>query len=289
MNDTKDESIPTKVFLCWSRTRSKHFADIVREWLPKVLGESLQPVVSTQIEKGSAWFDELGKALDNSDCGILCLTAEAVGSPWVHFEAGLLVRALSTATKSGMTEAKERRVFPVLYDITGEVLKGPLSAYQSTFVRDLDDVLRLIEAIYQIMPANKRLDFGSVKQRLRDSWDLFQRQLSNIPPIELEEIIPEFEGLFQRKTFLECIYDCLDQDWLRRYNGARDTFNKLQGYQQNLQLACRAFVSDAYDALLASLDSYVIIHRRRRSSTNKLACHGSGFGISRSSVVIRGF
>ena len=119
----------TKVFLCWSGTRSRHFAEIVRDWLPKVLGPSLQPAVSTQIEKGSAWFYELRNALDNSDCGILCLTAEAIGSPWVHFEAGLLVRALSKSSNPGMAETKHRRVFPLLYDITGEVLKGPLSEY----------------------------------------------------------------------------------------------------------------------------------------------------------------
>jgi hypothetical protein len=248
----------TKVFLCWSGTRSQYFTDIVRKWFPKVLGASLQPVVSTQIEKGTAWFDELGNALDNSDCGILCLTAEAVGSPWVHFEAGLLVRAVSTSSKPGMAETKERRVFPLLYDITGEVLKGPLSAYQSTSVRDADDVLRLIETIYQIMPTSERLELNKVRQSFRDSWDSFQTGLSNIPRIELEEIVPEFEGLFRRKTFQECMYDCLDQDWLRRYNGARDTFNKLEGHQQNVLRACRVFVSDVYATLMASLDSYVM-------------------------------
>ena len=76
----------TKVFLCWSGTRSRRFAEILQDWLSKVLRPSLQPVVSTQIEKGySPWFDELRNALDNSDCGILCLTAETVGSPWGSF------------------------------------------------------------------------------------------------------------------------------------------------------------------------------------------------------------
>jgi hypothetical protein len=233
-------------------------AEILRDWLSDVLGTSLQPVVSTQIEKGSAWFDELRNALDNSDCGILCLTAEAIGSPWVHFEAGLLVRALSASSKLGMPEIKERRVFPLLCDITGELLKGPLSAYQSTSSSDVDDMRRLIEAIYQIMPTNERLEFITVTKSFRDEWGLFQTRLSNIPRIELEEIVPEFEGLFRRKTFQESMYDCLSQDWLSRYNGARDTVNKLKGHEQNMLRACRAFVSDIYAALMASLDSYVM-------------------------------
>src|SRR5258708_13306990 len=48
----------TKVFLCWSGTRSRHFAAIVRDWLPKVLGPTLHPAVSTQIDKGTASFYE---------------------------------------------------------------------------------------------------------------------------------------------------------------------------------------------------------------------------------------
>lgn len=126
-----------------------------------------------------------------------------------------------------MAETKHRRVFPLLYDITGEVLKGPLSVYQSTSARDLDDVLRLIEAIYQIMPEKERMEFTEVTKRLRKHWDSFQTPLSNIPRIELKEIVPEFEGLFRRKTFQESMYDCLSQDWLGRYNGARDVLNKL--------------------------------------------------------------
>jgi hypothetical protein len=157
-----------------------------------------------------------------------------------------------------MAETKEMRVFPLLCDIPGEVLKGPLSAYQSTSARDLDDVLRLIEAIYQIMPEKERMEFTEVTKRLRKHWDSFQTPLSNIPRIELEEIVPEFEGLFRRKTFQESMYDCVSQDWLGRYNGARDVLNKLKGYDQNVLRACRVFVSDVYAALMVSLDSYVM-------------------------------
>jgi hypothetical protein len=247
----------TKVFLCWSGTRSRHFAEIVKEWLPKVLGDSLKPEMSTQIEKGSAWFEELRSALDNSDCGVLCLTAEAVGSPWVHFEAGLLVRELSTSSKPEMTQTKERRVFPLLCDITGEVLKGPLSAYQSTSARDQNDVLRLVEGIYQIMPANERRAIAEVTKSLRDGWDALQASLSDIPYIGLEEILPEFTDLFRRKTFQESMYDCLNQDWHSRYNGARDTLNKLKEHKpEELKEACGPFVSDVYVALMASLDAY---------------------------------
>ena len=54
------------------------------------------------------------------------------------------------------------------------------------------------------------------------------------------------------------MHDCLNQDWLSRYNAARDVLNKLKGHEQNVLRACRGFVSDVYAALMTSLDSYVM-------------------------------
>ena len=68
---------------------------------------SVEPSMSTQIEKGTEWFEELRNALDNAHCGILCLTPEAIGSPWIHFEAGLLVQALSQSPDPQSDSARE--------------------------------------------------------------------------------------------------------------------------------------------------------------------------------------
>ena len=81
--------MPTRVFLCWSGARSRKFAEALKDWLPNTLGDAVETSMSTQIEKGAEWFEELLKALDNAACGILCLTPEAMESRWVHFESGL--------------------------------------------------------------------------------------------------------------------------------------------------------------------------------------------------------
>jgi len=60
-----------------------------RVLVPNTLGDAVETSMSTQIEKGAEWFEELLKALDNAACGILCLTPEAMESRWVHFESGL--------------------------------------------------------------------------------------------------------------------------------------------------------------------------------------------------------
>jgi hypothetical protein len=99
-----------KFFLCWSGTRSREFAVKVEKWLPQLFGRALNTTISTEIEKGSEWFEELRRALDASDAGILCLTQEAVASPWIHFEAGSLVRALGERSGTGR-DSGARRVF----------------------------------------------------------------------------------------------------------------------------------------------------------------------------------
>lgn len=48
-----------KLFICWSGARSKAFAEILKMWLPKVLGDTIEPRVSMDISKGAVWFEEL--------------------------------------------------------------------------------------------------------------------------------------------------------------------------------------------------------------------------------------
>jgi TIR domain len=250
--------MPVKVFICWSGTRSQLFAMAVDELLKAVLGAEVEISISTKIAKGTEWFDELRNALNNADCGILCLTPEAIGSPWVHFEAGLLVRELGASPNPEIRAERERRVFPLLYDVEPGVVKGPLSSYQSTLATDADDVLRLVEAIRQFMPQNPALSRQDVRKICRNNWEAFQAKLDSIQKVTLREIVPEFESLFRRKTFQESMHDCLSQNWLDRFNGARDTQTSLRAHQETVHKACRPFVGDVFDDLVSTLDFYAM-------------------------------
>jgi hypothetical protein len=252
-------AVPIKVFICWSGTRSQLFSKAVEKLLKNVLASDVEISISTKIGKGTEWFDELRNDLNNADCGILCLTPEAIDSPWVHFEAGLLVRELGKVTDPETRAEKERRVFPLLYDVEASVLKGPLSSYQSTLASDVDDVLRLVEAIRQFIPeGQKRPSKQQVRKICRSKWEAFQAALESIQKVALREILPEFESLFRRKTFQESMHDCLSQNWLDRYNGGRDTQTKLKAHQETVRKACRPFVADVFDELVATVDFYAM-------------------------------
>jgi hypothetical protein len=93
---------PLRIFLSWSKQRSGALANELRDWLPRVI-QSLHPWMShSDIEKGSQWFLEVGRSLARSKIGIICLTPENIGNPWLLFEAG----ALSKGRKSNLTSRK---------------------------------------------------------------------------------------------------------------------------------------------------------------------------------------
>src|ERR1700757_1583653 len=99
------------VFICWSGDRSHALAIAVRRLLLRTLGlKGNRVFVSDRIEKGVTWFDSIVKQLEKSNAGIVCLTAENAGNPWLHFEAGALALGLrKTASPS------RRRLFTLLH------------------------------------------------------------------------------------------------------------------------------------------------------------------------------
>jgi hypothetical protein len=76
--------------------------------------------------------------LERSRAGVLCLNAENLTSPWLHFEAGVLVRGLNASPQGNAGDglAKGSRsaghLFTYLHGVSADRLTGPLAAYQSS-------------------------------------------------------------------------------------------------------------------------------------------------------------
>ena len=82
------------IFVSWAGSDSHQVALVLRQWLPDVL-RFVRPWVSSEdIRKGTRWSDELWGRLRNTSYSIVCVTREAVRSPWVNFEAGAVARAV---------------------------------------------------------------------------------------------------------------------------------------------------------------------------------------------------
>jgi hypothetical protein len=109
-----------KIFLSWSGDRSRAVATALRDWLPSVI-QSVRPwISSTDIDKGSRWAGDIALQLQESSIGIICVTPENFGSPWLLFESGALSKSLGAS------------VCTFLLDLAPSDLPFPLAMFQTT-------------------------------------------------------------------------------------------------------------------------------------------------------------
>lgn len=124
-----------KIFISWSGELSKALAEVVRDWIPKVL-QSVKPYFTPDdIEKGARWAKEISGELATSQLGIICLTQENQHNPWILFEAGALSKNL-----------EESKVCPILFNFDTTELKGPLASFQATRFNK-EEIKKLLESI----------------------------------------------------------------------------------------------------------------------------------------------
>jgi len=136
-----------KVFLSSSGTTSREIAAALHDWIPRVIQNAKPFMSSKDIDRGTVWMDVIGDELSQSDFGIICLTKYNSTSPWLHFEAGALSRALGKAAVS-----------PLLFDVDRTSIDGPFERFQFTsYSFDCDESVRKEEIRSLIRSLNNRL------------------------------------------------------------------------------------------------------------------------------------
>lgn len=150
-----------RVFVAWSGSLSGALAEALRDWLPRIL-QSIEPFVSLKdIEAGARWQSEIGKQLDSTDFGLLCLTPDNLANPWIHFEAGALAKRMESA-----------RVVPLYFDVDATEVKPPLSQFQG---KELDQGgIRSL-----VVMLNSNLPKPLTDTALNESFELWWPKLSD--------------------------------------------------------------------------------------------------------------
>ncbi len=236
------EPATDKIFLCWSKSRSKAVAGAWAKLLPEII-QGITPILSTRFQKGKEWYRLLRRDLDEAKTGIVFLTPENLNSPWIHFEAGALATAVGN---------HDGDVFTYLYNLDPGQLTGPLTAYHST-VATKEDTRRLVVDLSTALnrePPDER-QYGSW-------WSKLQRMLDDIPAPGIPELVPGFEALFERKTFHEPLADCTNQRWLDRFAAARGAFQTLTAASRSVDDLSRPGARQLYRELVAAVDGYAM-------------------------------
>lgn len=165
-----------KVFICWSEERSKVVAEALRDWLKRVIQE-LKPFLSTKdIRSGKRWLSEIASELKETKFGILCLTPENLGTPWINFEAGALSKTIDDKT------------FVCPYLIGGlqpAEVPDPLGQFQSNLA-DKEGTQKLLKAINSAL-ADRKLDESVLDDAFEKFWPDLEKVLQNLPLVTKEE------------------------------------------------------------------------------------------------------
>lgn len=125
-----------KIFISWSGDRSNLVAQALNSWLKKVV-QSVDPFISTDMERGVRWMNVVNENLDEHDFGILCVTPENTQSVWLNYEAGALSKHLGTTG----------RLIPYALGFENLAkLKPPLSQYNAAKT-DRQGTLQLVKTL----------------------------------------------------------------------------------------------------------------------------------------------
>jgi hypothetical protein len=156
-----------KVFLSWSGDVSHKVAIALRDWLPSVIQDVVPYVSSEDIDKGTRWSSDIAGELEESSFGILCVTKENLGAPWLCFEAGALSKTIDKAYVS-----------PFLFNIKRSEVFGPILQFQST-IFEKDDVFKLISTLYAAS-SNNNLNEERLKKAFDVWWPQLEKDLGNV-------------------------------------------------------------------------------------------------------------
>jgi hypothetical protein len=159
-----------KVFISWSGLQSKHIAHALRIWLRLVI-QHIDPWMSElDIDAGQRWVNELWKGLQDSRFGIVCLTAENLQAPWMHFETGALAKAV------------DQRVCPYLYEIQPGIVQGPLSQFQMKKT-DKTGTRELLQSINEASTSlhEKALPIEDLHEVFEIWWPKLEEMLKAVP------------------------------------------------------------------------------------------------------------
>jgi len=148
-----------KVFLSWSKGRSRTVAVALKSWLPKVI-QSCEPWMSEKdVLAGQQWDAELTQRLDESSIGILCVTQENYREPWLNFEAGAISKKVGAA--------RQNHVAPFLLGFERpEDLPPPLGRFQSKLANK-EGTFELLQMI------NSTSDKPLAKEALREQFEMW--------------------------------------------------------------------------------------------------------------------
>lgn len=158
-----------KIFISWSGSKSKYIATSLSNWIEQVL-QAAEPWISTDIDKGKRWSNEIASKLEDSKVAIICLTNSNLESKWIHFEAGAIAKT------------KDAHICTFLFDVIPTDVQQPLSQFQAT-KNNKEDIYKLVKTINTLIGKNggKSLKDSNLEGVFDTFWPQLEKMLKKVP------------------------------------------------------------------------------------------------------------
>lgn len=174
--------ITMKVFISWSGKLSKELAEVLKNWIPKVI-QAAKPFYSPHdISKGSRWNNDISKELDDTKVGLICLTQDNLESPWIMFEAGALSKNVDNS-----------KVCPILFNLETSQIVGPLTQFQATTKFSKEEIYKTISMLNEEL-GELKLKSSDLDEQFEMWWprlkENVEKILSNTQPVSKTEKRP---------------------------------------------------------------------------------------------------
>ena len=167
-----------KVFLSWSGPTSRAVARALHDWLPNVLQQVKPWMSAADITPGVRWPLEVGRQLEQSQFGVICLAPGNLTAPWILFEAGALGK-----------QVEGSRVAPYLFRVERSEVTGPLSQFHNVLA-DREGTHGLVTSIFGALEA-PAIDAQRLTRVFEHWWPTLEAELRAIPAEEAKS--PEVE------------------------------------------------------------------------------------------------
>jgi hypothetical protein len=193
--------------------------------------------LSSDIEKGTLWFEAIRNQLKRADAAIICLTPDNVDSAWMHFEVGAITG-----------KRKESRILTYLFGVRPGDIVGPLAAFQSSDSTKTD-TRKLVLALGRM--CNKETE------KFDEHWPSLKIALGTIQPVRVPDVVTGFGDFLNFKSFREPLEDCSDQSWLDRFARVIQLLEGLRKEQERVAARCQPADTALYRQIVSDLDNYL--------------------------------
>ena len=102
-------SVKAKIFISWSKNKSKELAEATKRFLENTLGNSIEFFFSPEMYKGTCADNEIHENLLECDKCLVCITSENFKNPWLLYEAGVVYGANYSKNNKSI-------VIPILFE-----------------------------------------------------------------------------------------------------------------------------------------------------------------------------